>query len=345
MHTLVHVIDATSLDLRRFIEWSSSFPDPYREPVAASDQGKVGFDHLQFSFQNALHEFAKKPYLGALLFTGLPICADVAPTPTRPFSQAGLERIGSEALLFSISSAFGDPYSYREWEGGLLVHNLYPIRQHATVQLGSNSVLLRMHTEKPFRDISPDYVSLLCLRGDPSNDAITYLCDIHRIVEALPFGSKELLRMPLYAFETDNPHLVRDGVGYTMPRPIVRERDGRVIYEYVDYLSALTEESKHVLNILRTTITETATEVRLSAGDLLIMDNSHVVHGRSPYQPSYDGADSWLQRLLISRRTDKGNLSSTEQLIADSCISGYASEYQMLLKREQKKGSVELVSD
>jgi len=29
MHKLVHVIDATSFDLSRFIGWPSSFPDPY----------------------------------------------------------------------------------------------------------------------------------------------------------------------------------------------------------------------------------------------------------------------------------------------------------------------------
>ncbi|RAZ92357.1 hypothetical protein DPM33_00015 [Mesorhizobium hawassense] len=130
-----------------------------------------------------------------------------------------------------------------------------------------------------------------------------------------------------------------------MPRPIVREGDGRVVYEYVDYLSALAEEAKHVLNMLRTAITEAATEVRLNAGDLLTMDNSHVVHCRSPYQPSYDGRDRWLQRLLISSRLDKGNLGSSGQLIADPCTSAYASEYQMLLKHQRKTGGAELISE
>ncbi|WP_426441030.1 TauD/TfdA family dioxygenase [Bradyrhizobium genosp. P] len=331
MQTLPNLIDAVQFDLSRFVDWSSSFPDPYSDPVAAADQGAIGFTHLPCSLQAGLNEFAQTPCQGALLVTGLPLCADLPPTPINPFRQAGLQRIGSEALLFSISSSFGHPYSYREWEGGLLLHNKYPIRQHATIQLGSNSVSLQMHTEKAFRDISPDYVSLLCLRGDPDNRATTYLCDLRRAIGTLPPGAEKLLRMPLYAFKTDNPHLVKDGVGCTAPHPIVEERNGRMICGYVDDLLALSEEAEHVVNALRRAIGEAAVEVRLNAGDLLIMDNSHLVHGRSAYQPKYDGRDRWLQRLLISNRLDIGQLRSTGHLISDSCLSECSSEYRMVL--------------
>ncbi|HRE02697.1 MAG TPA: TauD/TfdA family dioxygenase, partial [Ilumatobacteraceae bacterium] len=39
--------------------------------------------------------------------------------------------------------------------------------------------------------------------------------------------------------------------------------------------------------------------VLLEPGDLLIVDNSMVVHGRSPFTPRFDGTDRWLQRAFV----------------------------------------------
>jgi hypothetical protein len=39
--------------------------------------------------------------------------------------------------------------------------------------------------------------------------------------------------------------------------------------------------------------------VVLEAGDLLVVDNNVSVHGRSPYEPRFDGTDRWLQRTFV----------------------------------------------
>jgi L-asparagine oxygenase len=41
------------------------------------------------------------------------------------------------------------------------------------------------------------------------------------------------------------------------------------------------------------------TSVALEAGDLLIVDNSVAVHGRSPFTPRFDGTDRWVQRAFV----------------------------------------------
>ncbi|OAF16919.1 TauD/TfdA family dioxygenase [Bradyrhizobium neotropicale] len=338
-HKLLRRLDATQLDLGGFVKWSLSFPDPYNDPIAAADQGRRGFAHLPLGFQNALNEFSNTPYSGVLLVTGLPISADLPPTPTKPVREAGVGRVGNEGLLFSIASAFGNPYSYREWEGGLLLHNKYPIRQHATSQVGTNNVLLQMHTEKAFRDVSPDYVALLCLRGDPAHAAITHFCDLRRIIEQFPSDAQRLLRTPLYAFRTDSPRLVMDGIGYTAPHAIVQEHQNRAIYQYVDDLSALNDEAKEVLDKLRTAIGANTTGLHLNAGDLLVMDNSHIVHGRSAFRPNYDGRDRWLQRLMISHRLNANYLCSTGHLIPDSCFSECSSEHRAVQEHQRQGGA------
>ena len=38
---------------------------------------------------------------------------------------------------------------------------------------------------------------------------------------------------------------------------------------------------------------------RSKPGDLLIIDNTVAVHGRSPFTPRFDGTDRWLQRTFV----------------------------------------------
>jgi hypothetical protein len=45
--------------------------------------------------------------------------------------------------------------------------------------------------------------------------------------------------------------------------------------------------------------------VVLATGDLLVIDNARVVHGRTPYEPRFDGSDRWLQRSLVVRSFDE----------------------------------------
>src|SRR5262249_4525142 len=37
----------------------------------------------------------------------------------------------------------------------------------------------------------------------------------------------------------------------------------------------------------------------LTAGELLLVDNDVVVHGRAPFTPRYDGTDRWLKRVNV----------------------------------------------
>lgn len=39
--------------------------------------------------------------------------------------------------------------------------------------------------------------------------------------------------------------------------------------------------------------------VRLESGDVLVIDNDVVVHGREPFPPRYDGTDRWLRRASV----------------------------------------------
>ncbi|MFC4587290.1 TauD/TfdA family dioxygenase [Sphaerisporangium corydalis] len=271
---------------------------------------------------------------GALLVRNLPITPDLPPTPERSFSALpDLTAVGTEAVLASAVNVLGEPFSYLEWDSGHLVHNKYPIRAHRDLQFGSNAVEFLLHTETPFRDVSPDYLALLCLRGDPTGQAKTRVSDITRVVDSLDDDALAVLSRPLYAFETDNPLVIVDGRGLTEPQPIISHRDGTRVIEYVGDLVAVEEEAARVLDDLGRRVLAIATDVALSQGDLLVLDNSRVVHGRNAIVPSYDGTDRWLQRMLVTTRLLGGEPRTDGRLVSDRRYANYPNDYQQALRQ------------
>jgi hypothetical protein len=61
----------------------------------------------------------------------------------------------------------------------------------------------------------------------------------------------------------------------------------------------LGEVSRSALDWLTDYIKENKKGITLSTGDLLFINNYCVVHGRSAYQPGFDGFDRWIKRLNI----------------------------------------------
>ena len=59
------------------------------------------------------------------------------------------------------------------------------------------------------------------------------------------------------------------------------------------------EQAEDALAILGDALSDHRQTVALEAGDLLIIDNAMVVHGRSPFASRFDGTDRWLQRAFV----------------------------------------------
>ena len=275
---------------------------------------------------------AGRTYKGCVLLRGLPIPEDLPLTPLQPFAKTGLQMLGTEALLIFIGARIAQPFSYREWDAGHMVHNKYPIESHKQVQFGSNAVEFLIHTETPFREISPDYVCLLCLRGDPQKRAQTRLCDLASASKDLAPDEISLLHQPCYSFITDNPAIVARGLTLTPPMPILKNRDGKLVYEYVHDLVAINDDAQTALDKLKKSVEVRSIGICLEAGDLLIIDNSHVVHGRTAYHPRYDGTDRWLQRLLLSARLFGTTEKPLDRFVSDRRLEHYPSEYLKVLR-------------
>jgi L-asparagine oxygenase len=307
--------------------------DPYSDFEAFLDQARTAVtESLPGAIRSALAELRQHRGDAALLIRDLPLPDELPPTPGAPFATLDLDAIGTEALLVAVASQLGEPFSYEQWDGGQLVHNKYPIRAHSDVQYGSNAVEFLLHTETPFRDVSPDFLVLFCVRSDPTGRARTQVADIAEVVARMPADLREILCEPLYAFETDNPVLMIDGRGVTEPQPIVTQRDSRDVAEYVGDLVSISPRGEAPLRELGRRLSAVAVDVPLSAGQMLVLDNLRVVHGRNAFQPRYDGTDRWLQRALITNRLLPAGARGQDRLVPDRRYANYPADYQRVLR-------------
>ncbi|WP_182877986.1 TauD/TfdA family dioxygenase [Microbispora sp. H10670] len=226
---------------------------------------------------------------GLLHVTGAWVPADLPPTPDRPYTEVG-HPIGTESPLLALASLVGEVISFADWHAGARVQNLYPLRGEASRQNASNAVYLEMHTETAFRPNTPDALVLLCLRADERVG--TLACDLLDVWAELDPGTRRALAEPAFAFR------LPDGT-VTEPKPVASRWRGRLRFNYAEALCAVGEEYERPLRTLREGIADRTVTINLRTGDLLLIDNTHLVHGRTAYQPRYDGTDRWLQRCLI----------------------------------------------
>jgi hypothetical protein len=255
---------------------------------------------LDPAVHDALVDFVDDPgRSGAIVFHGLPI-GEIPPTPPHPTAPTGKD-LTSEFTLLTVARRLGQPVGYLPELGGEVVQNLVPTRDGEVRQVSTSSrVTLDFHTETAFHPHRPRYLVLLCLRGDPA--AVTTLCSVQDALEALDDDTIAPLWEPRFRCGIDESFLT-DRSGEVEPRPPApvlwgTRHDPRWTFD-ADLMTGTDPEADASLAALRRAVKERATGVVLDAGDLLVVDNTVAVHGRTPFVPRYDGTDRWLQRTFV----------------------------------------------
>lgn len=262
------------------------------------DRARSLSENLPGALLDAIDGFrAGMPGAGGLLLKGWTDRRPEGPTPLdlRPPDAAG---VGTEAFLLLAAARLGPAIGFPDWHGGARLQNLFPVRRLAEGQSASNAVDLEFHTETAFRPDTPAALCLLCLRGGAADGPRTLVCDMEAVAAGLG-GQAERLSEPEFYFEPRGP-----GRGRTEPKPIRTRLGPRSRYHYAEALRAGKPAHLALLKRLREDLHRRAEGIVLRAGDLLILDNTHVVHARTSFRPGYDGTDRWLQRVLIGTPPD-----------------------------------------
>ena len=215
-----------------------------------------------------------------------------------------------------MARSLGEPVGYVQEHGGGLVQDIVPDRAHEGRQLStSSSVALEWHTETAFHPHKPRYLLLLCLRGDPA--ARTMLCSIAHVLPHLDAATIAILREPRFRTRPDASFLEEGTVGELgPPMAVVTGNGAELTFTYDEDLMVGTDAAAQAaLDRLGRAVRAHATAVVLEAGDLLVIDNHRVVHGRSPFHARFDGRDRWLQRTFVVADLTPSTAARTGRII------------------------------
>jgi L-asparagine oxygenase len=244
---------------------------------------------------------------GALVLRGLPVGANIPPTPMVDGSVQRSATVAA-AVLLMIASGIGDPAAFRAEKSGALVQDVVPVPGKERFQGNAGSVLLSFHIENAFHEHRPDFVLLVCLRADHQRVAGLRTACVRQALPLLsPSGraalsSAEFTTAAPPSFGGNAGSADRHAVLFGAPDdPNLR----------VDFAATVADNRRGevALTELREIFGEVALTHRLRAGELAIVDNRVTVHGRTEFRPRYDGRDRWLQRTfsLADLRRSRGS--------------------------------------
>ncbi|GGS29722.1 L-asparagine oxygenase [Streptomyces nojiriensis] len=239
---------------------------------------------------------------GTLVIGGLPVDqAALPPTPTVPGSVQRRATI-SAAVLTMVACGLGEPLAYLAEKSGALVQDVVPVPGQETFHGNAGSVPLSFHTENGFHPHPPDYVVFLCLRADHDRRAGMRIAGIRQALPHLTLASRQTLFEPEF-ITTPPPSFSPDAASEPGRKPravlsgAVEDPDIRMAQLVT---APLTPRAAAALTEFGRACEASARTLRLTPGDLVVIDNRVTVHGRTAFHPRYDGADRWLQRTYVT---------------------------------------------
>ncbi|MFI9202034.1 TauD/TfdA family dioxygenase [Streptomyces sp. NPDC053048] len=244
---------------------------------------------------------------GLYVLRGLRVTdADLGPTPTS-WATAGDAGAHHDVVLLLLATVMGVPIAWEGQQRGRFVHNIVPARGHERQQTGaSSSVLLSPHTEDAFHPGRAHLLMLGCMRNP---DAIATTAAGIRRVRLDEATVAELSRPALPILPDDAYFEAGDFSGPPRRVPTLwQAADGLTLRFDPAYtpLDQATPAYRAAYARLEAELERVSVAVSLTPGEVLVVDNDLVVHGRVPFAPRYDGTDRWLKRASVrvpGRRT------------------------------------------
>lgn len=223
---------------------------------------------------------------------------DVPPTPAAQ-GQDDVQTATANQSILMHAALFGHPVGYAQEQNGKIIQDIFPVKGTETRQISTSSKTeLALHTETAFHPYKPDYVLLLCLRGD--ENAETTFASIENILPYLSQHTIDVLQKEVFLTGIDESFRTHGEPDMEIPMSVLKrtERGWKLTYD-ATVMKGINEEADTALRNLEWAVSSSVQSITLKTGQLLVIDNNSTVHGRKPFQPRYDGTDRWLKRVLV----------------------------------------------
>lgn len=252
----------------------------------------------------------------ALLLTGLPFSnSEIGVSPLHwDVPWRNVRYFKYEIMQCLIASMFGKVFGWRTQENGRFLRHIVPIKSVENEQLGGSSkTTLAWHTEEAFHSARASMFVLMCYRNNEK--AITKLSKLSDL--ELSIETRKCLRKPWFVIEPDKSHTAEQNVSENWdaddlsfenrqieklePVALIRDSTNFVVDEAFTKALPKYPNSQRALDEFHKALDDACTDVCMDAGDLLLIDNYAVAHGRSIYQPHYGPNQRWLRRVNVQQ--------------------------------------------
>ncbi|MFJ4652589.1 TauD/TfdA family dioxygenase [Nocardia sp. NPDC088792] len=221
-----------------------------------------------------------------------------------------------DLTMLLLARCAGEPFGWEGQQAGRLVNNILPTAGHEHEQSGASSTtLLCPHTEDAFHPRRANLLMLGCLRN-PDRVGTT-VSSVRRVeldaAQRDRLGRAELPILPDVSYGSDFPDAAAP------PVATLGDDDGQLTLRFDPAYTPLDDtdhEFRAAYDHLRAELERVCITAALTPGELLLVDNDVVVHGRVPFTPRYDGTDRWLKRVNI-------RLPHRRRAAAEAAENGY----------------------
>lgn len=138
-----------------------------------------------------------------------------------------------------------------------------------------------LHTDLAYVVNPPRYLFTLCVQPDPQGGGVTLLSDCSHAWQDLPPEHKRQLEKPQFKFR--NPPNTPPGA--TEPLPIYLAAEGESIFRYRRDSMSFPSQADAAIAYFSQAVENVAFSFPLRRGDLLIVDNHRILHGRTAFVP------------------------------------------------------------
>jgi L-asparagine oxygenase len=264
------------------------------------------FARLPEPIAQVIREFKTGPFSpAALLIRNLPLDMDLPETPADPDQPSAKQTFISEGCLLGLGELVGEPFGYAEEKGGDIIRTVVPAAGQETSKSGEGSAVdFELHTEIAWSNFRPDFIALYCLRRDPQNQAATCISECRKAVPCTSEDDLSVLREPRFQIRAPESFrkLQLETEGWSVPKPILTGPDSLPeISINLNFTRFLDRRAEEAFNRFRDILIRVMESIHLEPGKLLLINNRTAAHGRTAYNPSFDGHDRWLQQIYLRK--------------------------------------------
>jgi hypothetical protein len=203
----------------------------------------------------------------------------------------------AEVLHILYASLLGEPFNWSTQQNGRILNEILPLKENVgkVISTGSDQ-LFDLHTEDAFHPYMAGYLGFLCIRNPDRVPTVISQLKGNELDDTV----KSILFEPRFLVKANASHTVKQVE--TRSPVLFGHPDSPYLRINLNMRESLEHdhEAREAFNILVMALEKNATDLILEPGDYCHLDNFRVVHGRRPFNPTYDGNDRWLKRILIT---------------------------------------------